>query len=677
VASRTRQQAGQLGLFRPESDWVRTRELPDLRGRPVVALDCETKDIGLIKGLGAGWAYGYGSFRGGGYICGVSWATEGSSGYAPIIHPDSDCFDHNTVMRWVTDLAKSGTRLLFHSASYDYGWLKEGGADLSSAAIDDSLAACVLVEENEFSYRLDDCCKRIGLPGKDMRLLEDAVEWAGGKRSEARANIWQLPADLAGPYGETDAVQTYQLWGQTELPLRTQELTGAYETEMGLVPMIVAMRKRGIRINERRVREFMAEFRAARDEMLMQVGELLELGRAATMEEIRSPRQMEIWHEREHIAFPRTAKAKQGSFQKEWMEKHPHPLPRACAMADMYDESASKFLENYLLSYSVKGRIHAEIHQYRDTTGGTRSHRFSYSEPPLQQMPSPDKDPKIGIGIKIRSCFEPEEGERWCALDYSQQEPRLTVHFAAKVNAIGAQTAVARYIDNPRTDYHAMVAEMTERPRPVAKILNLAMTYGKGKRSLAEELGVSLQEAEAILVDYHRRLPFIKSLEDKCKVAAGSRGYIRLIDGARMHYPQWEGGWIDWDVRKDAEMRGKKLTPCSREEAEARQADPEHPWSKTRLRRADTRKSLNNLIQGSAARQTKRAMLAMWREGIVPMIQMHDEVGISTAEERVALRAQTIMIETTPLVVPTIVDFEVGPTWGEAKKSWAEAMAAA
>jgi DNA polymerase I-like protein with 3'-5' exonuclease and polymerase domains len=289
-------------------------------------------------------------------------------------------------------------------------------------------------------------------------------------------------------------------------------------------------------------------------------------------------------------------------------------------------------------------------------------------------MPSPDKDPAIGIGAKIRSCFEPEEGERWCSLDYSQQEPRLTVHFAAKVNAIGAEIAVARYIEKPRTDYHAMVAEMTGRPRPVAKILNLAMTYGKGKRSLAEELGVSLQEAEAILVDYHRRLPFIKSLEDKCKVAAGARGYIRLIDGARMHYSQWEGGWIDWDLRKDAEARGKKLTPCSREEAEKRQADPEHPWSKTRLRRADTRKSLNNLIQGSAARQTKRAMLAMWREGIIPMIQMHDEVGISTAEERVALRAQTIMIETTPLVVPTIVDFEVGPTWGEAKKTWAEAV---
>jgi DNA polymerase I-like protein with 3'-5' exonuclease and polymerase domains len=196
------------------------------------------------------------------------------------------------------------------------------------------------------------------------------------------------------------------------------------------------------------------------------------------------------------------------------------------------------------------------------------------------------------------------------------------------------------------------------------------MTYGKGKRSLAEELGVSLQEAEGILVDYHERLPFIKSLEDKCKIAASSRGYIKLIDGARMHYPQWEGGYIEWEERLEAEAKGKKLTPCTFEEARERAKDPEHPWSRTRLRRADTRKSLNNLIQGSAARQTKRAMLVMWQEDILPMIQMHDEVGLSEDDKAVAERAVEIMIETTPLVVPTIVDFEVGPTWGEAKNAW-------
>jgi Mesyanzhinovviridae DNA polymerase len=659
----TKWQPGQLTLFKPESNWIAPTELPDLRGRPIVALDCETMDIGLQKNQGPGWALGPW-----GHICGVSWAAEGTSGYASISHPDSENFDNDQVMRWVTDIARSGTRILFHSAAYDYGWLSTMGADLRSAKIDDSLAACVLVDENEYSYSLDNCCHRAGLQGKDTRLLEDAVEHMGGNRKKAREEIYKVPAIYAGVYAEADAVQTLQLWHQTEPTLRTQELSGAYETEMGLVPMVVAMRRRGIRIDIPRIQGLIKKFEGQRDSALKEIGDLLNLRRAASMDEIRSPKKMEAWFDQEAIRYPRTGKTKQGSFTKEWMEKHEHPLPRFCAVADKYEEAKSKFLENFLLSYQYKGRIHAEIHQYRSDTGGTRSHRFSYSEPPLQQMPSPDKDP---IGVDIRCCFLPEPEEKWCALDYSQQEPRLTVHFASKVGATGAEAAVQRYIDNPRTDYHSMVAEMTQRPRPVAKILNLAMTYGKGKRSLADELGVSLAEAEAILKDYHQRLPFIKSLEDKCKIAANTRGYIKLIDGARMHYPMWEGGYIEWEERLAAEAAGKKLTPTTLEEAKVRSLDPEHPWSRTRLRRADTRKSLNNLIQGSAARQTKRAMLVMWQEGIIPMVQMHDELDISTAERAVAQRAHDIMIETTPLVVPTIVDFEVGPTWGEAKMEWA------
>jgi DNA polymerase I-like protein with 3'-5' exonuclease and polymerase domains len=658
---------GQLGLFQPDSDWQMPSELPDLRNRPVVVLDCETKDQGLIDKQGPGWAFANRS----GYLCGVSWAAEGSSGYAPILHPGSDTFQLQQVTQWVTDLAKSGTPLVFHSAAYDYGWLTRMGADLSQAKINDTLAACVLVDETEYNYGLDDCCHRIGLPGKDTQLLKDAVEAAGGDPKKARESIWRVEARFAAAYAEADAEQTLALWYATAPLLLEQDLTDAYETEMGLVPMTVAMRRRGIRLDLDGIERAKADFRALRDVALADVGELLELNRAASIEEIRSPKKMAQWFNQSHVNFPRTAKTQQGSFKKEWMEKDAHPLPRACALADQYEEAATKFLDNYLLSYERDGRIHAEIHQYRDTTGGTRSHRFSYSEPPLQQMPSPDKPGPMGeIGQKIRGCFLPEPGERWCSLDYSQQEPRLTVHFASRVGALGAETAVQRYLDEPRTDYHKMVAEMVDRPRSIAKILNLAMTYGKGKHSLAEELQVPVIEAEAMLADYHNRLPFIKSLEDKCRIAASTRGYIRLIDGARMHYPQWEGGYTGGADRAAAERDGHILTPTDLKTAQERQKDPNHPWAQTRLRRADTRKALNNLVQGSAARQTKRAMLAMWREGVVPLIQLHDEVGISTADRAVALRVQMIMVETTPLVVPTIVDLEVGPTWGEAKSEW-------
>jgi DNA polymerase-1 len=244
---------------------------------------------------------------------------------------------------------------------------------------------------------------------------------------------------------------------------------------------------------------------------------------------------------------------------------------------------------------------------------------------------------------------------------------------AAACKLPGVESALESYRNNARTDYHTMVAEMTGLVRPKAKILNLALTYGKGLKATAEELGVSLEEAKAMMETYFNRLPFIKPLEDLCKRMAANRGYIRLIDGARVHYNDWEGGWIDWEEKQEAIAKGKRLDACSLEEARERQKDPEHPWSKTRLRRADTRKALNNLVQGSAARQTKKAMLMMWQEGIIPLIQMHDELGASCATEEQANRVAEIMRTAVPLLVPVVVDTEVGESWGTAKLSWKEA----
>lgn len=659
---------GQLGLFKPESDWVMPRELPDLRGRRAVAIDTEEKDDGLGAGRGPGWALGPA-----GYICGVSWATEGSIGYAPIAHPETDCFPKENVWRWLTDLHKSGTRIVFHNGPYDIGWLGTEGVP-APVLFEDTSCAAVMLDEQQRSYSLDNCAAREGIPGKDKTLLADAVEAYGGNRKNPAADLWRLPAKYVGPYAEADGVATLGLWGRYEPALRAQDVWDAYRTEIDLIPLVVEMRRRGIRVNLDRAEQVAKEFRAKSRAYLDEIGAITGMRRQVTIDDIRSNSWMVNVFAIEKINFPRTAKSGQGSFSQDWMENHEHPLPRAVVKALRYEDAATKFCENFLMSYASRGRLHAEVHQFKTDDGGTRSQRFSYSNPPLQQMPGTEKPTTKEMGIAIRGCFLPEKGELWCSNDYSQQEPRLTVHFAALCRAKGAQTAVDRYIDNPRTDYHSMVAEMTGKVRSVAKILNLGMTYGKGKHSLAAELGLPLDEAEVILEEYHHRLPFIKDLEDIAKRKSAQRGFIRLIDGARMHYNEWEGGWMEYEDRKNAIARGKLLTPCSLEEARKRQQDPDHPWSKTRLRRADTRKALNNLIQGSAARQTKRAMLEMWRQGIVPLIQMHDEVGASVASEKESQVIAQIMVETTPLLVPVIVDTELGDTWGTAKSSWADAV---
>lgn len=675
---------GQLGLFKPQSDWQAPTAPPDLRGCRLVALDTENKDDGLSLNKGPGWALGMG------YICGVAWAAGDETGYLPIRHPDTDCLNPGVVLRWVEDLFRSGTRVVFHNSPYDLGWFwSQGVAPPDGAAqLEDTLAMSVMLDETHRypeTYSLDDCCRRAGVPGKDQELLRDAVRAYGGDPAHPAAHLWRLPARYAAPYAEQDARATLALARQSLPALEAQGLMEAYRTEMELVPMVVAMRRRGIRLDTERALRTAEEFRRRRDQALAELSSQVQQGRPVTMDDVRSPQWLERIHKAENIQFPKTEKTERGSFSKDWMERHPHWLPQTITKAIQWEGAATKFIETYLLGFSHRGRVHAEVHQFLSEGGGTRSHRFSYSEPPLQQMPSPDKDPRgsdgkidmsLATGTLIRDCFLPERGELWGSADYSGQEVRLAVHFAHLCKANKADEMVARFLDNPRSDFHQMVADMTGLPRWQAKIINFGLMYGKGVASLAEDLKVSLDEAKAILTQYHERMPFVKSLEETCKRLGAERGYIRLVDGARMRYTQWEGGWVDGDLRRAALAAKKRMEPCSREEAVERQADPDHPWARTRLRRADTRKSLNNLVQGSAARQTKLAMRGMWREGILPLIQVHDELGYSTGDERVARRVEEIMRDAVKLKVPVVVDNEFGTTWGRAKKSWSEANAA-
>jgi DNA polymerase I-like protein with 3'-5' exonuclease and polymerase domains len=616
---------------------------------------------------------------------GVSWAAEGSVGYAPVAHPETDNFPLENVLRWVDDHFKSGMSIVMHNGPYDCGVMGTYGV-APPPGLEDTLAAAVMLDEDQGIYKpgaspfsLDNCCARHGIPGKDAGLLRDAVRSYGGNPSKPAGELWRVPAMYAAPYAEADGVATLGLWQMQEPQLKAQGVWDAYRTEIELIPMVVAMRRRGIRIDVDRVHRTSAEFRGRVQTLLNGLSDKVKVGRRLTIQDVRSPAFLERLFKAENIPFPRTEKTNQGSFSAEWMEKYDHWLPRALVDIIRFEDAASKFCDNYLLGYLHRGRLHAEVHQFRSDNGGTRSHRFSYSEPPLQQMPSPDKDPKDefgkvlkdrATGSLIRSCFLPEQGQLWGAPDFSSQEPRLIVHFAAVCKCAGAQDAVDEYQTDPKLSYHKYVAGMTGLPYSKAKILNLAMAYGFGKQSMAHHLGVSMEEAAQMAEQYHTRLPFVKALEDLCKSRASQRGYIRLIDGARVHFDLWEGPYQPYDERMAAEAAGYKTTYCELEEARHRQATPGHPWHGKRLRRANTRKALNSLIQGSAARQTKIAMRNMWREGILPLIQMHDEVGVSVGSEAELNRVSQLMIEATPLRIPTIVDAEVGFSWGEAKLTW-------
>ena len=297
------------------------------------------------------------------------------------------------------------------------------------------------------------------------------------------------------------------------------------------------MRRRGIRIDQTAAEQARDLILRKRDGVLAELSE--KLGARVGMDEIGSPKWKAQTFDRHGIAYPRTAKGNP-SFRggkTGWMVADPHWLPPLIARATKYDITATRFLEGHILGHIINGRVYAEIHPHRsDDGGGTCSLRFSYSDPPLQQMPSRDKE----LAPLVRGVFLPEESEAWAKPDISQQEFRFVVHHAVLRNIPRAQEAAELYRTNPDADFHAMVADMTGIERESAKAVNFAKIFGAGPEKFAEMIGKPSREARAIYHQYDQKLPFISRLSDICQREAKRLGFTELYDGARRHWDRWE-----------------------------------------------------------------------------------------------------------------------------------------
>jgi DNA polymerase I-like protein with 3'-5' exonuclease and polymerase domains len=683
----------QVPMFTQPSNWTRPSELPDLtRYTGDIAIDSEELDNGIIGGMGAGWAFRNRDV--GGYVAGVSVAYRDTSRkvvslYVPVEHPDTDNFDKAAVGRWIKSIIhRPKGNSVFCNAGYDLGWFNcDWDIELPDGSrIHDVGAQAMLIDENrkalpgqKSAYSLDSIAKWCGVSGKDEKLLRDAALDFGYKGEDVKRYIAKLPARYAGIYGEQDAVSTL-LSHEIMMPkIAEEELERAYETEMGLIPCVHMMRKKGVRLNEERCAQLgdqlMDQYRAA----CQRIFDITKM--RVTIDEIRQ-RDWLIKVCDMHGIDEYKKEDEEGNydaeFSKDWMRASQHPLPRAIAEAKQCHEASTKFVHSYLLKSVYRGRIHANINQFKTENGGTRSHRFSYSEPPLQQMPS-RPDPVEGwkiteiIAQQLRMSFEPEPGHLWFAPDYSQQEYRLICHYAYLLDCRKADMAVDMYNQDPNTDFHNLVVALTGLTRRRAKDVNFAKAYGAGVKKFALMTGMTLEEAAAVMGQYDGEMPFVKELNEICEREAQNRGYIRMIDGARSHFDDWEPRWLSNEERRRGWAASYPMAPCRIEEARERCANDNHPWFGKQLRRADTRKAMNRLIQGSAARQVKMAMLACWRAGFVPMLQIHDELAFSLKKESDGRAIGTLMREVIKISVPMRVDEEYGMSWGTAKYSFKDA----
>jgi DNA polymerase I-like protein with 3'-5' exonuclease and polymerase domains len=610
-------------IFKPQTEWLPPQDFPDLSSYSEIAIDLETKDPDL-KTIGSGSVIGRSK------IVGIAVAVQDWKGYYPIAHEGGGNMDKNMVLKWFQDVLNTDAIKIFHNAMYDVCFIKAAGLKINGMVVDTMIAGS-LVDENRFRYDLGSMGRDYLGIGKNEAVLKETADLWG---VDAKSEMYKLPAMYVGEYAEQDAELTYKLWQEMKKQMYHEDVEDIFKLETELFPCLVDMRFLGVRVDTEAAYTLKQQLIEEEKECLYKVKK-----QTSVDVQIWAARSIEKVFQKLNLPYDLTAKTRSPSFTKNFLQNHPHPLVKQIARAREINKSHTTFIDT-ILKHQHKGRIHAEINQIRSDSGGTVTGRFSYNNPNLQQIPARNKE----LGPRIRSLFIPEKGCQWGCFDYSQQEPRLVTHYASLDGLYGVDEVLNAYNDG-EADFHRIVADMADIPRDQAKTINLGLFYGMGKNKLQAELGVSKENAEDLFRTYHDKVPFVKMLMESVMRRAQDKGRVRTLLGRRCRFNLWEPN--QFGIHR----------ALPHEEALA-----EHGPG---IKRAFTYKALNKLIQGSAADMTKKAMVDLYKEGIIPHIQVHDELDISVNNN--ADKIKEIMESAVQLEVPNKVDYESGPNWGTIK----------
>ena len=650
-----------------------TPEDLDLKNVDTVAVDIETYDPNLkTKGLGA--------IRNDGFICGIAVATNKDTAYFPLQHSDINLDSKKIEKIWDVLNKKifqnEKITKVFHNAMYDVCWIRAVTGKMIKGRIVDTMIAASVINENRFKYSLDSLSKDYLNDSKyKYDLQQKTLEWSGGTVRDPITNMHKLPASIVKEYAKQDVNLTFQLWNlfnkKIDEVLYTKEdgeqknCRKIFELETKLFLCLVDMKFKGVKIDVQKAIEFGKHLKKRRNQIIKAI-------------ENKTTFKVDIWAaasiknllEQQKITdYKVTPKSKMPQLPKDYLRTHRNKCLRMIAKAREYDKAVNTFIEG-LLGYVYEGRIHADINQIRSDQGGTVTGRFSMSNPNLQQIPS-----KGYIGKKMRELFIPEEGHTWGSFDYSQQEPRIVVHYAIKLGLPGTESLQNEF-DREDADFHQIVADMANISRKQAKTINLGLFYGMGKIKLQKELGLDKNKARILFNEYHSRVPFVRQLsQDLIQFAKENKLLFTLYDRF-CRFDKWETTNKEWN----SETNRFNEVPLYTEE-QAREAFKAEMLDKYKENKIDpnymdyfdryytpafTYKALNRLIQGSAADMTKKAMVDLYEQGIVPHIQIHDELCFSIKDNEPELIIKT-MEKTIPLEVKNKVDYESGPNWGTIK----------
>jgi DNA polymerase I-like protein with 3'-5' exonuclease and polymerase domains len=671
----------------------------DLEGVDTVAIDIETYDPNLkTKGLGA--------IRKDGFITGVAVATGKDTVYFGLHHaqltttPEVEQEFWNQLNKKI--LQNPDITKVFHNAMYDVCWLRATTGKMLKGRLVDTMIAASVINENRFKYSLDSLSKDYLNDQKYKYDLYEKASLEGIK--DPMSNMHKLSYDLVKDYAKQDVDLTLRLWNLFNKKLdevlykrpednEIKTCRNIFELETKLFRCLVDMKFKGVRIDVQKLEEFGKKLKFRRDNLLniirKHTGVIVQLWAANSVKLLLDQQKI--------TNYKKTPKSGMPQLPKDYLKTHKNRFLRMLSKAREFDKAVNTFVEG-LKGYVYNGRIHADVNQIRSDQGGTVTGRFSMSNPNLQQIPASGY-----IGKKMREIFLPEEGMTWGSFDYSQQEPRIVAHYAIKYKLANTKGLKDKF-EKENADFHQIVADLAKIPRKQAKTINLGLFYGMGKGKLQNELNLDQKQATNLLKLYHEKIPFIKELSDNLKNFAERERLIYTLEDRFCRFDFYESTNKRWDnkLRKFEEWDPKAKEIKQKDGTLTYQGDwippklltKKEAWDKFksefnqvskkkieefteegRLQQfslyyvpAFTYKALNRLIQGSAADMTKKAMVDLYEKGIIPHIQIHDELCISVVDDKQASLIKEIMETTIPdFTIKNKVDFESGPNWGTIK----------
>lgn len=605
------------------------------------------------------------------------------------IHKVFDFDDPNQVKECCDIVADPNIDIIWHNCLFDNGWFHDKYNIVPRGIIHDTMTRAALIDERQ-SMGLDDNCKRMGVKGKNKSETIEAwfEDWqntmkgcakglkkglitddnqvlntddgetyqlsdaelecliSGKWKSSVWDNsllLWQEAPEFKQKmmeYNQQDCVATYELYLAQEKFMKPVQ--HVYELECKLIPILLRMKKVGIRFDQKRAGELIEKVAAKEQEVEKKLFDIYGI----TGEMINSPKQLGVRMNEMGIESPVRTKTGNQSWAEGALVRIHHPVTPLIFEYKNYHAILSKFLLGSLSKSVVNGRIHCTFLPMLREEGGTVTGRFSCRDPNLQQIPARNKGHGEDFSQDMRSLFLPEEGMMLAAMDYSQIEAVLLAHFAQ-----GQQAEWFREQMRAGADLHNIVMGMTGITyRPVVKTFNYGCIYGMGWQTAMEKNYVLFEKlassegkdiesfTKEIYYNYHKKFPVVKDTMAWAQDVARTYGYVDTMGGRRLHKP----------------------TP---------QYDPITGKINDYLY-----KMLNKLIQGTAADILKQALITADEAGIYDVLTLHllvhdeqvNSVPFTKEGTEAAVELQHIMgnVYKEQLLVPIKAECELGPNWG-------------